>query len=191
MSREGWDQPARLFALVLTDDLARAEPALSRELGLRTTEAGGLPGALTPVEQEEFVGSGDLTRDLAHVAWPDSVYGCALATVRTFLPAAYEADVPDDPEAAAAAVAAHPERQEIRVVVGADRAGNRHGVGRLASRRTSCSERRISFPDSRRPWRIRCAERPGSVRIGPGPRRAPETPGPAGSLGQCDPAYVC
>jgi len=30
-------------------------------------------------------------------------------------------------------VAAHPERQEIRVVVGADRAGNRHGVARLVS----------------------------------------------------------
>jgi hypothetical protein len=130
----GWDQPPRLFALVLTDDLARAEPRLSRELGLRTTEAGGPPGALTPVEQENFAGSGDLVRDLAHVAWPDSVYGCAVATVRTFLPAAYEADLPEDPEAAAAAVAAHPERQEIRVVVGADRVGNRHGIGRLASR---------------------------------------------------------
>ena len=62
------------------------------------------------------------------------MFGCALATVRTFLPAAYEADLPDDPEAAAAAVAAHPQRQEIRVVVGVDRAGNRHGVARLASR---------------------------------------------------------
>lgn len=134
ISGEGWDQPPRLFALVLTDELARAEPALSRELGLRTTEAGGLPGALTPVEQEEFASSGDLPRDLAEVEWPESVFGCALTAVRTFLPAAHEADLPEDPEAAATAVVTHPQRQDIRVVVGADRAGNRHGVGRLASR---------------------------------------------------------
>jgi hypothetical protein len=41
--------------------------------------------------------------------------------------------LPADREAAAEAVAAHPQRQEIRVGVGADRAGNRHGVARLAA----------------------------------------------------------
>jgi hypothetical protein len=134
VGQAGWDQPPRLFALVLTDVLAEAEPALSRELRLRTTAAGGLPNALTPIEQDEFRSSGDLTRDLAAVEWPETVYGCALTTVRTFLPAAYETDLPTEPAAAAAAVAAHPQRQEIRVVVGVDRAGNRHGVGRVASR---------------------------------------------------------
>lgn len=134
VGRDGWDQPPRLFALVLNDVLAEAEPVLSRQLGLRTTEDGGLPGALTAIEQDEFRSTGQLTRDLATVEWPETVFGCALATVRTFLPAAYEADLPTDPEAAAAVVAAHPQRQEIRVVVGVDRAGNRHGVGRLASR---------------------------------------------------------
>ena len=134
VGRDGWDQPPRLFALVLTDLLAEAEPALSRRLGLRSTEAGGLPGALTAIEQDEFRSTGDLTRDLAGLEWPESVYGCALATVRLFLPAAYEAELPSEPGAAAAMVAAHPQRQELRVVVGADRAGNRHGVGRLASR---------------------------------------------------------
>jgi len=133
VGRDGWHQPPRLFALVLTDVLAEAEPALSRELGLRTTGAGGLPGALTAIEQDDFRSSGDLVHDLDALEWPESVYGCALATVRTFLPAVYEADLPRDPAAAVAAVAAHPQRQEIRVVVGADRAGNRHGIGRLAS----------------------------------------------------------
>lgn len=134
VGRDGWDTPPRLFALVLTDALAAAEPALSRDLGLRPTGAGGLPGALTAIEQDEFESSGDLTEDLAGLVWPDTVFGCALATVRTFLPAAYEADLPTEPVAAAAVVAAHPQRQEIRVVVGVDRAGHRHGVGRLASR---------------------------------------------------------
>ncbi len=62
------------------------------------------------------------------------MFGCAVSTVRTFLPAGAEADIPDDAGAAAAYVAAHPDRQEIRVVVGADRRGTTHGVARLVSR---------------------------------------------------------
>ena len=41
--------------------------------------------------------------------------------------------MPDDPRRRRRYVARHPERQEIRVVVGVDRAGQRHGVARLAS----------------------------------------------------------
>ncbi|MFL6063200.1 MAG: PPA1309 family protein [Friedmanniella sp.] len=130
----GWDQPPRLFALVLTDVFAAAEPALAAELGLRTTADGAAPGALTAVEQESFASSGDLVADLDQLEWPETVFGCALSAERTFLPAAAEEGIPEDAEAAAAYVAAHPDRQEIRVVVGADRAGNRHGVARLVSR---------------------------------------------------------
>jgi hypothetical protein len=133
VGRNGWDTPPRLFALVLSDLLAEAEPRLSAEMGLRATATGAAPGALTAIEQDEFVSSGDLTRDLAHLEWPETVFGCALATVRMFLPADTDIDLPDDREAATEAVAAHPQRQEIRVVVGADRAGNRHGVARLAA----------------------------------------------------------
>jgi hypothetical protein len=133
VGRDGWDTPPRLFALVLSDVLAAAEPRLSAELGLRTTATGAAPGALTAIEQDQFSSSGDLIRDLAQLEWPDTVYGCALATARMFLPAKNDVELPDDPEAAAEIVASHPQRQEIRVVVGADRAGNRHGVGRLAA----------------------------------------------------------
>ena len=147
VGRNGWDTPPRLFALVLNDVLAATEPQLSAELaggagvqGVRlpscephTTGAGAEPGALTAIEQDEFASSGDLTSDLAHLEWPESVYGCALAAVRIFLPSDADTELPADPEAAAAAVAQHPQRQEIRVVVGADRAGNRHGVARLAA----------------------------------------------------------
>jgi len=130
----GWDQPTRLFALVRTDELAVAEPGLAAQLGLRTSDAGGLPDALTAIEQEDFDPSGDLLSDLAGIEWPPAVFGCAISTERTFLPAVYEADLPADSGAAAQMVASHPERQEIRVVVGVDRSGNRHGVARLASR---------------------------------------------------------
>ena len=47
----GWDQPTRLFGLVITDVLAEAEPALAVDLKLRTTADGGSPGALTAIEK--------------------------------------------------------------------------------------------------------------------------------------------
>ena len=129
----GWDAPPRLFALVLTDVFAAAEPDLAAELRLRTTTEGAPPGALTAIEQEGFRPSGDLVADLAQLEWPETVFGCAVSAERTFLPAGAEEGIPDDPRVAAAYVAAHPDRQEIRVVVGADRVGNRHGVARLVS----------------------------------------------------------
>ena len=129
----GWDQPPRLFALVPTDVMAVAEPALARSLGLRTTADGAAPGALTAVEQEDFVAGGDLVADLSALEWPPTVFGCAVAAVRTFLPASIGVELPADPSAAADLVAGHPERQEIRVVVGVDRSGQRHGVARLRS----------------------------------------------------------
>lgn len=129
----GWDQPPRLFALVLTDAFVAAEPALAVELGMRTTAEGAPPGALTAVEQEDFAPTGDLLGDLAGLEWPETVFGCALSAERTFLPAGQEGELPEEPAAAAAYVAAHPARQDIRVVVGADRAGHVHGVARLVS----------------------------------------------------------
>lgn len=132
VGRDGWEQPARLFALVPTEEFAAAEPQLARDLGLRRVADGALPDGLTAIEQDEFVSSGDLGRDLAGLEWPPGVFGCAVSAVRTFLPAAAEADLPPGTDPARW-VAAHPDRQEIRVVVAADRAGHRHGVGRLAA----------------------------------------------------------
>jgi len=129
----GWERPPRLFALVRTHELLAAEPALADTLGLRGAQAGGPADALTAVEQEEFTATDDLVADLAGIAWPSGVSGCAVALERTFLPAGLEDDVPDDPAAAGAFVAAHPRRQEIRVVVGVDRAGYRRGLARLRS----------------------------------------------------------
>ncbi len=129
----GWDQAPRLFALVLTDVFAAAEPALAADLALRTSDQGAAPGALTAIEQEAFESSGDLVADLEQLEWPETVFGCAVSTERTFLPTGVEGEIPEDDAEAAAYVAAHPARQEIRVVVGADRAGHTHGVARLVS----------------------------------------------------------
>src|SRR4051812_17856678 len=46
----GWDQPARLFALVPTQDLLDQEPGLVDVLGVDPTA--NLTASLTPVEQE-------------------------------------------------------------------------------------------------------------------------------------------
>jgi hypothetical protein len=129
----GWDAPPRLFALVPTDALVAAEPELAARLGLRSTAGGGMPGALTAVEQDDFTASGDLLADLEAVAWPPTVLGCAVSAVRTFLPADAEGLLPADHDEAAAFVGNHPDRQDVRVVVGVDRHGHRHGVARLAS----------------------------------------------------------
>ena len=139
----GWDQPPRLFALVQTDTLVAAEPALAEHLGLQTSEQIGVEGALTSIEQEHFDAGDDLSAALGRIMWPDNVDGCAVSVVRSFLPAASESQIPDDARAAATFVAEHPDRQDIRVVVGAlrHRPGTgvdetrpvSHGVARLVS----------------------------------------------------------
>jgi hypothetical protein len=122
----GWDQSARLFALVPTEELVAAAPEISAQPGTGHPE-----GHLSSIEQEDFHGGRDLTEALAHIAWPATVAGCVLSLERAFLPAQYESDLPDDPALAGDVVANHPHRQELRLVTGVLRDGTRHAVGRL------------------------------------------------------------
>ncbi len=133
VGRDGWEQPPRLFALVHTDDVIAAEPGLAESAGLRGSVDGAPPDALTAIEQDPFAADADVIDDLAAVEWPETVFGCALALERSFLPTTAEADLPTEPDEAAAFVAAHPDRHDVRVVVGVDRDGNTHGVARLVS----------------------------------------------------------
>lgn len=126
VSRLGWDQPARLFALVRTDALIKAEPHLAEHLTVTA------PDALSSVEQEDFHGGEDLVVALSRISWPATVTGCAIAVERTFLPSHLEGEIPDD-DTAAEFVAHHPERQDVRVVVGVLRDGSHHGLARLVS----------------------------------------------------------
>ena len=128
VSHGGWDQPARLFALVPTADLIAAEPSLAAQVA-RPGELA--KGALSSVEQDGFRTGADLLGDLDAISWPVTVHGCALAVERLFVPPHVEAHIPDDPEVAATFVAEHPDRQDVRVVVGVTRAGTRYGVARL------------------------------------------------------------
>ena len=87
IAQSGWDQPARLFALVATDDLIAAEPTLAAQLQLRGSTDGAPEGSLTSIEQEDFVIDHDLAETLAQIMWPQTVQGSALALERAFLPA--------------------------------------------------------------------------------------------------------
>lgn len=122
VAAEGWDQPPRLFALVPTADLIAHEPALADQLS-------GEPGSITPVEQE-LDHSRALEDLLTEIEWPDSVIGCAAVIERIMLPPEAEAALPDDPEALIAAAAAHPDRQEVRLVAAVVRDGQAHSAVR-------------------------------------------------------------
>jgi len=129
----GWDQPARLFALVDTAQLRAQEPALAEQLGLGDESAAG---GLTPIEQDELPAGQALDEFLATIAWPDVIAGCALTVERLMLPPSAEASLPDDMDDAALAawVAEHPERQEVRMTVGVLRKGTRESALRLRAK---------------------------------------------------------
>jgi hypothetical protein len=131
----GWDQPARLFALVDTAGLRAQEPALAEQLGLGDESA---PGSLTPIEQEELPAGRALDDFLATIAWPEVIAGCALSVERLMLPPSAEAAIPDglDEAALAAWVAEHPDRQEVRMTVGVLRDGTRDSALRLREKDT-------------------------------------------------------
>lgn len=59
---DGWEQPPRLFALVMQD------------------------GNMTTVEQAWESNGEDLLADLARIAWPDDVAGAAVSTLRVLEP---------------------------------------------------------------------------------------------------------
>lgn len=116
----GWDQSARLFALVHTADLLATEPGLADTIGVDPTA--DLSGSLTPIEQEDLPADRPLEQLLVEVMWPEEVHGAAVVVERLVLPPGAE-DLPEDPQEAAEAAAEHPDRQEVRMVAGATRAG--------------------------------------------------------------------
>lgn len=127
VSSNGWDQPARLFALVSTTDL------LAREPQLKDRVPHGADDALSAVEQDGFAGGDDVIERLSTIYWPASVEGVALAMERWLLPSQYESELPDNDQQAAAFVAAHKQRLDVRFVVGVTRDGSQHGLARLKS----------------------------------------------------------
>ncbi|MEV0173362.1 PPA1309 family protein [Streptomyces sp. NPDC050803] len=131
----GWDQPARLFALVDTARLRAQEPGLAAQLGLEDEQEN--PG-LTPIEQDEIPTGKPLDEFLGTIAWPDAVVGCALTVERLMLPPSAEAQVPKNLSETALTkwVAEHPDRQEVRMTVAVLRDGTRESALRLREKDT-------------------------------------------------------
>jgi hypothetical protein len=113
----GWDQPPRLFALVRTAGLLQREPQL------RAQVEAGVTDALTAIEQEGLPTTPSLEDLLAQLAWPPEVDGVALAIERLVVPPEAERDLPEDPEQAAQALAANPDRKDVRLLVAVLRDG--------------------------------------------------------------------
>jgi len=125
----GWDQPARLYALVPTSDLLAREPALAAAMGLDAASA----GSLTPVEQDDVPADKPLETTLAGIMWPAEVLGCAAVVERLVLPPSVDEQLPADPAEAERFAAEHPERQEVRIVAAATRHGTTHCALRMRS----------------------------------------------------------
>jgi hypothetical protein len=116
----GWDQPPRLFALVRTRELVAREPGLAGQLGAPDTIAAD---HLTAVEQDGLPPTSSVESMLGTLAWPPEVDGAAIALERLVVPPAAERDLPEHPEQAVEHLAAHPERRDVRLVVGVLRDG--------------------------------------------------------------------
>jgi len=124
----GWDQPARLYALVDTAALVEREPTLAAAMGLDDASE---QGSLTPVEQDQLAPDQPLESVLESIAWPSGVAGCAAVVERLVLPPDADAEIPEDPARAEEYAREHPDRQEVRIVAGATRGGSTYCALRL------------------------------------------------------------
>lgn len=129
-SKSGWDQPARLYALVDTAHLVENEPELAAQLGL---EAPMEHGSLTPVEQDALPDGLELEEALPGISWPGMIFGCVAVVERLVLPPAVDGQVPDDPDLAMEFAQQHPDAEEVRIVAGVTRAGAAYCALRLRS----------------------------------------------------------
>lgn len=128
IAESGWDQPARLYALVDTAALVEREPALAAAMGLDDASE---QGSLTPVEQDQLAPDQPLESVLESIVWPSGVTGCAAVVERLVLPPDADAEIPEDPARAEEYAREHPDRQEVRIVAGATRGGSTYCALRL------------------------------------------------------------
>lgn len=127
IAQGGWDQGARLYALVDTAALVDSEPDLAQAMGL---DAVTEEGSLTAVEQD-LSPERPLEETLETIAWPEQVSGCAAVVERLVLPPDADENVPEDPTEAQEFARQHPDRQEVRIVAGATRQGATYCAMRL------------------------------------------------------------
>ncbi|MBB6173240.1 hypothetical protein HNR23_003300 [Nocardiopsis mwathae] len=129
-AEQGWDQPVRVYALVPTSDLLEREPALAGMLGVQAPVD---PAALTPIEQEPLPERMPLEEALGRMAWPDAVAGCALVMERLVVKGSDETLAPPRGGDTGQWARAQDGAEEIRMVAGVLRDGERHSALRMRS----------------------------------------------------------
>ncbi|MFI0452831.1 PPA1309 family protein [Actinomadura sp. 6N118] len=139
-AQEGWDTAPKLYALVESAELRRAEPALADDLGLPADA-----DTLAALEQPALPEQGGVEDALATIAWPEAVAGCALVIERVVLPPDAEDEIPENEKEATNWAAEHPKREDVRMVVGVLRDGTRHSALRL--RRHDTDDEVLVGPD--------------------------------------------
>lgn len=121
-ARLGWDKAPSLYALVQTELLLN-EPNLPSDISEQiSAEWDGTPAHLSAILQEQLP-EDNLEEVLPRLAWPEGVTGAAVSVERVVVPPTVEDEAPEDPEAAAAFIADHPLRTDVRITVGALRDG--------------------------------------------------------------------
>lgn len=134
VSTLGWDGPVLVFALVRTGDALTTTPDLATELTAEALEASREdPEHLTSIEQEGLPDAESLEELLGQLAWPEQVDGAAVAVERMVVPPAAEGAMPSDPDAALEYLMNHPDRSDVRMVVGVLRSGESWCVLRARS----------------------------------------------------------
>lgn len=125
-----WDGPVHLFALIRTAEALASDEQFAAELpGSIKVEAEGDPEHLTSVEQDQLPEVDELEDLLARIAWPEAVAGAAIVVERIVLPPEAEAGL--GPEADASAYLNHPQREDVRMVVGVLCSGETWSVLRM------------------------------------------------------------
>lgn len=124
VSGAGWDGPVRLFALVRTAGALERDPDLAARLPEDVVAAARADTEhLTAVEQDDLPEEESVEALLGRITWPPTVDGAALVLERAVLPPEAEDGLPGDAEAAAAYVADHPDRQDLRLAAAVLRDG--------------------------------------------------------------------
>src|SRR5690625_2373371 len=124
VATQGWDAPIRVFALVRTAEALVDTPSLAEEIPREAVSLANTdPHALLAIEQEGLPQAPNLEALLAQLAWPETVHGVAIAVEQFVVPPEAEEGLEVDPQAKVDALMAHPDRDDVRIVVGVLRSG--------------------------------------------------------------------
>lgn len=123
VATNGWDQPTRLFVLAPTAAVMADNPHLLHAADTPVTD---LPeGHLTAIEQDQLPPHSTLEGLLGSIEFGPAVHGVVIATERIMVPPEAQANLPEDADEAVAALMVHPQRQDVRLVAGVLRGGDR------------------------------------------------------------------